>query len=119
MAGALKVAEQEEGTEAKLVEDLKKKHGITQVHRHTAETGEQVYLRMPEVGVWRRFRSQLHDERKRADAPEIVLRSCLLHPDQAGFDAMIAERPGLLDFFAGCLLEMAGLGKAGAEKKVL
>lgn len=109
---------EEEQRELALVDELKAKHNITRVHVFTASTGETVYVRMPLAGPWRRFRSQVTNETKRADAAELLFRTCLLHPSQEAFDLMLEERPGLLDNFAGMLIELAGLERS-TEKKVL
>lgn len=112
------VPQAERTTEEMLVEELKKTHGIREVHRFVAESGETVYLKMPPQPLWRRFRSQITDDKRRTEAPELLLRSCLLHPTQDAFDVMLEERPGLLDTFASQLVELAGLAKE-VEKKVL
>lgn len=108
----------EEEREQALVEGLKARHNVTQVHKFTADTGHTVYVRMPPSATWRRFRAQMQEPKKREAAGEILIRSCLLHPEEAGFDAMLTERPGLLDTFASELCELAGLSRE-IEKKVL
>lgn len=101
------------------IDALKQKLNVSRLYQLEAKSGESVLVRMPTTGDWRRFRSQLHEERKRVDAPETLLRSCIVHPDKAGFDAMVEEMPGLLDNFAAQLVELAsGDGRSG-EKKVL
>lgn len=117
MAAPAKVESIHKLSEEELVEQLKKQHGVSKVHVFSA-SGHTVLVRMPATAVWRRFRSEMNDVRRRDDAGERLLRSCLLHPDQAGFDAMVEDQPGLLDTFANELAEVAGLAKS-VEKKVL
>lgn len=105
-------------SQAELVDDLKKQHGVTRIHVFTSDTGETVYLRTPTVGNWRRFRSQMTNPAKRDEAGEVLLRGCLLSPSKEVFDGWLEERPGLLDTFASELAEVSGLSK-DVEKKVL
>lgn len=108
----------DEQAEQALVTELKEKHGINRVHKLSVDDATAIYVRMPPSGVWRRFRSQVNDPRKRDEASETLLRSCLLHPSQEQLTTMVDERPGLMDNFGGMVIELAGLGDKG-EKKVL
>ena len=105
-------------TEAELVEQLKKQHGIGKIFMFAAETGETVYCRAPAVGVWRRFRSQMQNPAKRDEAGEVLVRSCVLFPEKGIVDAWLEERPALVETFADELAQIAGLSK-DVEKKVL
>lgn len=108
----------DEQQQTQLIEDLKRKHGVNRVHVITTPDGETVYVRAPAQGVWRRFRAEMQDDRRNEMASERLMRACLLHPDMPSFDAMLEDRPALLDTFASELCEIAGLVKH-SEKKVL
>lgn len=100
------------------IAELKERHKVSKLHMLRAGQGEFVVVRMPTDANWKRFRKQMADEAKRADALETLLRTSIVYPDPPAFDAMLAERPGLLDTFASNLGELAGLEKE-IEKKVL
>lgn len=103
--------------EEALIEQLKEKHKVSQVHTFISESGHAVHVRMPDQARWRRFRAQVNDDRKRVDAAETLFRSCLLWPAPAALEAMLDEQPGLLDTFASQLVKLAGLDRE-VEKKV-
>lgn len=103
--------------ELAFVESLKAKHGVSKVYALDDGDGHVVYVRMPSVGVWRRFRSQIQDARKRDEAGQVLFYSCLLHPDAEAFRALVELQPGIVDSFASEVCELAGLAK-DVEKKV-
>lgn len=106
-----------QNAEVELVEGLKKQHGVSKVYSFTAETGETVYCKAPPIAAWRRFRSHMQNPSKRDEAGEVLVRTCLLHPDTATFDSWLVERPALIETFADELAQVAGLSK-DVEKKV-
>lgn len=106
-----------EELDRELAAELKRQHGISKVHVFESGTNK-VFVRSPQTGVWRRFRSQMQEAKRRDEASEQLFRACLLHPSQEVFNAMLEDEPGLLDTFASELCEVAGLAKE-VEKKVL
>jgi len=105
-------------TDEDIARDLKAQHQVEAVHVFTAETGEKAFFRAPSNPVWRRFRSHMSDTRKRDEAGENLVRSCLLYPDKATFDGWLESRPALIETFTDELAQVAGLSK-DVEKKVL
>ena len=101
----------------KTVDELREKFpNAKHIHKLTAPTGEAVWVRRPDMGTYRRFRTHIQDERRKLDAPENLLKACLLQPTPKEFDLMLEDRPGLLDTFANELMVVAGLAKE-VEKK--
>jgi hypothetical protein len=100
-------------------EELKAQLRVSQLLELEAPTGEVAYFRPPGGAVWRRFLAQGADERKQEVATENLVRGCLVHPDQASFNALLEDRPGLVQTFGVTLVEHAGASAKGAEKKVL
>lgn len=89
-----------------LIEELEEKHGEVT----TVETvlGLAVF-RSPTRGEYRRFRSSIHDARKRADAGEILVRDCVVHPSLEEFDRWLDKKPGIAEVCSDPVLELAGI----------
>ena len=102
----------------KTISDLKEKHGQDLV----AVEGPKgpLVFRKPTRHEYDRWRDQTFSDRAQSSrhARELV-KCCLVHPDEAGLDAAIADRPALV---AGALIdavtELAGLGEEPAVKKL-
>ena len=79
--------------------------------------GVQVLIRKPRPGEYKRWRRDSMDAARRADALEDLLRAITVAPDAAGLAALLEERPGLAEEFAGAMLELVGItGRADAKK---
>ena len=102
------------------MQQLKDKHPTLKLVLLTAPDGQEVVVRKPDRMMYRRYRGQMMDEGRRADANEIFLRQCTVYPSEAELEAMIDDAPGLADTFSGKLLKVAGLaGEDKVEKKAL
>ncbi len=98
-----------------VLEKLKSEHGsLTEL----SVDNDAVVVRLPSRGEWKKFRATIADDRKRGDAAEQLLRSCIVFPDETAIEKMLDVRPGLAETFAGELVELAG-AKKGVEKKAL
>ncbi len=97
------------------IEKLKSAHGEI---RQLEKEGYHVIIRPPKRQEWKRFRTAAADERKRADALEILFRDCCVYPEKEAVEEMLNRRPGLAEVFGGEAMEFAGGGK-DAEKKDL
>jgi hypothetical protein len=96
------------------VSELKTKHGGG---LHLIEHEEHaVVVKMPSVGEAKRFRAATADDAKKPAALEVLLRACVVWPDTSGLDAMMAEKPFLVETFGGGLLELAGAAKSPSKK---
>lgn len=102
--------------DAKLVEELKTKHG--ELHELSAPSGETVIVATPSKATWKRFQSQIHDERRRADAIEGLVRACIVHPANGDVELMLDRRPGLVETFGKVIVELGGAGQE-VQKKAL
>jgi hypothetical protein len=100
------------------LKELKEKYPTLEMHLITVQGQEEVVLRAPDKVTFKRFRAQMQDEKKKLDASELLVRACMLHPDSAGFDAMLEHKPGLVETLLNVILDLAGMEKE-PEKKVL
>lgn len=100
--------------------ELKDKHPGVPLHELTGSSGASIIVRSPDRATYKKFRAHMQDDRRKLDAPEVLLRSCILHPDSAAVDVLLDQQPGLVETFANKLLEIAGLEKSeSVEKKAL
>lgn len=85
--------------------------------RATVRGKEYVALiRPPTRAEFKRFRAMTWDERKRADAQETLIRSCIAYPGPEEVDAMFNAAPALADRWAEVAMELAGApGKDTSE----
>ena len=78
------------------------------------EDGPTVAFRMPTGAEWMRYReAALNPDpavKARAFLPLVV--GCLIYPDVASFEAMVAARPGIIEACANPLVEYAGVEQA-------
>ena len=92
--------------DAKVIEELKAAHGSG---LHLIEhDGVEVVAKRPGGPQYRRWKQLTLDEKRRIDAGATLVRDCVVHPAAAELQALIDERPGLVDTFAGKLVELAG-----------
>ena len=77
----------------KIIETAKEKHGEV---FSVAHAGREFLFRRATRPEYKRFRAALFDDRKRADALELLVRSVIVHPDAAAssHDARHHVEPG-------------------------
>ena len=100
------------------LEQLRNKFPDKKLHLLTAPSGEEIVVRRPDRPVWKRFQAQAQDDRRRQEALENLVTGCLVYPENGGWDAMVDERPGLVQSFGNAIVELAGAAQA-VEKKAL
>lgn len=71
----------------------------------------QFVFRVPTSTELGPFRKRISDRDQRAGALENLVRTCLVYPDRAGFDAAVLKRPMLIEKWGDELTDAAG----GAE----
>ena len=77
-----------------------------------------VLFRRPSRGDFKRFVSQISDAKTdKASAMEALVRSCVLHPTGAAFDAILDDMPGLLLQATSDLQTLAGVDSGAITKK--
>jgi hypothetical protein len=109
------VAEPSEGIPPEKLEELRAKH--RELFQFT-QGDVTVVATPPNRHLWKRFRTQMMDDRRQSDAMENLVRDCVLYPDRAAFEAILERRPGLVEAFGKQLQELAGAG-GEVEKKAL
>jgi hypothetical protein len=75
-----------------------------------AADDDMIVVAPPTRAQWRQFKAAAADDRKRADSLELLVLSCLLHPDVAALEAMFERRAALPEVFAEQVLALAGAG---------
>lgn len=97
------------------LQKLKVEHGNG---LYLLEAGDHaIVARAPGRAVWKKFRATLTTDRK-ADALELLVRDCVVHPTGAEFEAMLDERPGLAETFGNELADIAGAGDEAERQKL-
>jgi hypothetical protein len=91
----------------KTIKEVREKHPKAVV---LTAGGETVAVIPPTRAIWRRFKLCVTDERKRADAFEVLLRDCVVHPDAKGLEEILERRPALAETFGDAVAELAGAG---------
>lgn len=99
----------------RIIDEVKQKHGEVFLVAHA---GREFLFRRATRGEWKRFRTAIFDERKRADALEQLVRSVIVHPSAEDFDAMLEKFPALGETIGEQVTEVAGGGKADEAKKL-
>ena len=89
------------------IDALKEQHGDLRSVK-TKRSGT-IIVRGPSAGEWRRWRADSADVKKRAQSVETLVRACVVHPDAAGFSALLERAPALVETLAESVLELAGL----------
>lgn len=69
----------------------------------------EVVLRKPTRPEYKRFRAMATSESQKADAQEVLARSCVVFPAPAAFDALLEEYPAAADACASAMMELVGL----------
>lgn len=96
------------------LQELEAKHGEV---LHLRIGKYEAVFRGPDRDTWRRYMTEIGDERTKAYAPDALVSACCVWPEKARFQQMLAAKPALAASFAGPLQEFAGLGRAEVVKK--
>jgi hypothetical protein len=81
-------------------------------------SGVDIIVKTPDRGAYKRFRAMLSNDSKRADAPEALLRDCLVYPEPGVFEQILNGAPALGDIFAAKVVELTGLTSEAEAKKL-
>lgn len=65
-------------------------------------------IRSPKRSEYKQFRSQVHNEARKAEATEILVRQLVIYPTSAEFEALMEDWPALCDGCGGTLNSLAG-----------
>ena len=65
-------------------------------------------IRSPKRSEYKQFRSQVHNEARKAEATEILVRQLVIYPTPGEFDALMEDWPALCDGCGGTLNALAG-----------
>lgn len=98
---------------------LKSKH--TSLHLLEYDGGKSaVVAKQPPEAEWRRLveASSVDKGAGRARAMETFTRSCIVWPDADGLDAILADRPALLERWGDTLTDLAGASEKITAKKL-
>jgi hypothetical protein len=98
------------------IQQLKQEHGELHQLDHLGYT---VVVKIPSRAAWKRYRHMMFDDRKQSEAPEALLRECIVWPSRDEVERMLLKRPGLSETFGGLLMEICGGKGELAEKKAL
>ena len=78
----------------------------------------QVAFRNPRRAEYKRFHQEVHNDKRRADAGENLIRTCIIYPSLAEFDDMLDRKAGIGSTCANALTEFAGSDGDAEQKKV-
>jgi hypothetical protein len=94
------------------IEELRKRFPGRRMHRLRADIAGRevvVYVREASREEYNRFKREAIDDRTKAKALEQMTTGCVIHPEPAAWQSILAEYPGLAETFGENLLEYAGL----------
>lgn len=96
-----------------IIEKLKAAHPDLHLlqHKEDGEVVAEVIVKRPPPDVFRKFRAMLRNPARKDEAPEQLVRDCCLYPDPAALAEIFRVRVGLIDTFAGKLIDLAGLSE--------
>jgi hypothetical protein len=77
---------------------------------------DEVLARVPSIETYTLFRNMQADGKK-VEASLFLVQSSVLAPDRAGLMKMLEARPGLIEVWAGEIIEMAGVSGGARRKK--
>lgn len=91
-------------------------HGEGEVVLVETVLGSAVF-RAPTRDEYKRWREQVHDARKKSDATETLVRTCVLYPDRKTFDTWLDARAGIADECGDAVTDLAGAtGRASVKR---
>ncbi len=76
--------------------ELEAKHGRIGRLRGR-DGGWECVFRKPTRAEFKAFRARAHNPPQRAEAQEILARSCVVFPSREGFDALLEDYPAICD----------------------
>lgn|SRR5574337_178147 len=90
-----------------------------ELRQYSSESGDVVF-RLPTLAEASAFRKRTFDKDPavRAQAMENLVRTCLVFPDAASFNALVTRRPFLFDTWGDKLVDAAGAEEEVTEKKL-
>ena len=103
------------------IDQVKAKHSGAELHLLTATVRgdrHEVIVKCPSAAEYQEFRDYLSDDGKKTRAYERLVRSCVVHPEMAGLDALLAQKPGLSTTFGSELTNIAGAVEDVEAKKL-
>lgn len=74
-------------------------------------------IRSPKRSEYKQFRSQVHNESRKAEATEILVRQLVIFPTAEEFDALMEDWPALCDGCGGTLNALAGAEQVEEGKR--
>ena len=77
----------------------------------------QFVIRSPKRSEYKQFRSQVHNEARKAEATEILVRQLVIHPSGDEFDVLMEDWPALCDGCGGTLNALAGAEQVEEGKR--
>lgn len=77
---------------------------------------DEVLARVPSSQIWGVFRNMQNDGKK-MDAALFLVQSSVLYPERTELTKMLDAHPGLVEVWAGELIEMAGVSGGARRKK--
>jgi hypothetical protein len=80
-------------------------------HREDGAVVVEAVLKRPPADEFRKFRAQLKNAARKDEAPEQLVRACCVYPDAASLTEIFRVRVGLIDTWAGKLIDLAGLAE--------
>ena len=104
------------------VEALRVTHGRV-AHVKSSTTNDdgspewEVVLRKPKRIEYKAYRSMRHDDSRRADAQEELVRRLMVVPSGEDIDELIEEWPGIPEGCSEALMKLAGLAGQESAKK--
>lgn len=92
------------------------KHGADRVHP-VSVFEEFFILRTPTRDEMQRFRSYMLDDKRQAEAHDVLMSDCVVFPERAAADAIFDRKPGLPQTLGVWLTAQTGIGQL-VEKKL-
>lgn len=78
--------------------DLEAKYpGLTRLAQEIDGEDVEFFVRRPTRAEYKMWRVAIHDDQKRPEATEILVRQCCVHPDRDAVLALLDKYPGLFD----------------------
>lgn len=92
-----------------VVAELKQKHSSESLHKLVSDDKTYtIVVKAPNSHLWRNFRNHTSDPNLRAGALAKLVETTLVWPEQAEWDRMVTERPGLNEAFGAEVVTIAG-----------
>ncbi len=80
-------------------------------HKEDGVVVVEAVLKRPPADEFRKFRAMLKNPARKDEAPEALVRTCCVYPDPAALTEIFRVRVGLIDTWAGKLIDLAGLAE--------